>query len=455
MLTKDRAFYRSFAALCLTLMLERVVVCSVNLLDNLMLGNYSETAMSAAAAVNQLQFVFQQLVYGVSTGMVVMGSQYWGRGQREPLRRIAAVGLWCAGGFTVLMLGLSILLPRQLVGLFTGDAAIVAQGVTYLQIVQFTYPFFAITTVLLGSLRTVKSVRVALLASVAGLICNCGINFVLIPGRFGAPELGITGAAIGTLAARILECGLVAWYALRRDKKIGLQVRDFLRPDLQLLREFVPVAAPVVFAEFLWGCTTAIQTAIMGHLSASAIAAQSISATAFTLLKVASLGTASATSVIIGQTVGSGDRQRLREYVRTLQVLYVANGLVSAGLLLALRTPLLHLYRLSAQTAGLADAFLLLEAVVLLLNAYHLPMNTGVIRGGGDTRFSVKMDLVCIWAFALPLAALAAFVWHWPPVAVLLCLNADQGIKCIPVAIYGNSLRWVRSLTGSKEKADA
>ena len=446
MLTRDTAFYRTFFVLSLTLMAERVVVCSVNLLDNVMLGSYSELAMSGAAAVNQLQFIFQQLVYGASNGMVILGSQYWAKGRAEPLRRIAGLGMFWGMGFTVLFFLLSALFPRTMVGLFTSDAQIIDQGAAYLRILCFTYPVFAITTVLLASLRTVKTVQIALRVSILSLVVNCGINFVLIPGRFGAPELGITGAAIGTLTARILECLVVVWYILKRDQKLGLRIRDFFRLDWSLMRDYTGVSIPVVIAEFLWGCTTAIHTAIMGHLSASAIAAQSISVTAFTLLKVTSLGCASATSVIIGQAVGEGDRQKLREYTRTLQVFFLLGGGIVSAVLLLLRAPLLGLYTLSPETTQLANTFILIEAVVLFFNAYHLPMNTGLIRGGGDTKFSVRMDLILIWCFTIPLALLAAFVFHWGPVAVLLCLNADQGLKCIPVAIYGNSYRWVRNL---------
>lgn len=446
-LTRDKTFYRTFFTLCLTLMAERVVVCSVNLLDNVMLGSYSEYAMSAAAAVNQLQFIFQQLVYGASHGMVILGSQYWAQKRAEPLRRIAGIGMAWGILFAVVFFLLSSLFPQTLVRLFTRDAAIVALGVEYLQIIRFTYPVFAITSVLLASLRTVKTVRIALRVSVLSLVVNCGINFILIPGRFGAPELGITGAAIGTLTARCLECLVVVFYVLKKDRKIGIRTGDFFHLDLRLMRDYIGVAVPVVIAEFLWGCTTAIHTGIMGHLSANAIAAQSISATVFTLLKVTALGCSAATAVIIGQAVGLGDRQKLREYVRTLQVFFLLCGIIMSSVLLLIRKPLLGLYELSPATAELANAFILIQVVVLFLNAYHLPMNTGLIRGGGDTRFSVKLDLIFIWCFTIPLSLLAAFVFGWGPVAVLLCLNADQGLKCIPVAIYGNSYRWVRQLT--------
>ncbi len=446
-MTRDRSFYRQFFTLCLTLMAERLVVCSVNLLDNIMLGSYAETAMAAAAAVNQLQFLFQQLIYATGAGMVILGGQYWAQGQRDQVRRIVPIGLRWGAGFALVFFLLAALLPRQLVSLFTKDQTMIQLGAEYLQIIKYTCPLFAVTQLLLASLRTVKVVQISLRVSLLSLLVNCGLNYILISGRFGAPALGVTGAAIGTLTARGLECTVVLFYVLRRDRILRLRPADLRQTPGPLARDFARLTAPICLIEFLWGCNMAIQTAVMGHLSAAAIAAQSISVTSFTLLKVASLGSASATTVLIGQAVGRGDEATIRADTRTLQVLFCGLGLVLAAIMLLLRRPLLQLYALQPETAALARQFILIQAAVVFLNAYHLPTNTGIIRGGGDTNFSVKLDLCVIWCFAVPLSLLAAFVWHWPPVAVLLCLNADQAVKCIPIAIRANRYHWVKHLT--------
>lgn len=276
-MTRDRSFYRQFFTLCLTLMAERLVVCSVNLLDNIMLGNYAETAMAAAAAVNQLQFLFQQLIYATGAGMVILGGQYWAQGQQDQVRRIVPIGLRWGAGFALVFFLLAALLPRQLVGLFTKDQAMIQLGTEYLRIIKYTCPLFAVTQLLLASLRTVKVVQISLRVSLLSLLVNCGLNYILISGRFGAPALGVTGAAIGTLTARGLECAVVLLYVLRRDRILRLRPADLRQAPAWLARDFARLTAPVCLIEFLWGCNMAIQTAVMGHLSAAAIAAQSIS----------------------------------------------------------------------------------------------------------------------------------------------------------------------------------
>lgn len=448
MFTKDRNFYRSFAVLCLTLMLEQAVILSVNLADNIMLGRYSESALSGVAAVNQIQFVLQQIVFGVSSGMIVLGSQYWGQKRTGEIRTLSSIAMRAALGVAIALFIAVSLFPEQTLRLFTRDAAIVAEGVAYLKIIRFTYLFFAASSILLGTMRVVESVQIALRVSLLSLVLNCSINYVLIYGRFGAPEMGVRGAAIGTLAARIVELFVFAWYVFVRDRRVSMQPSDFLSADREMARDFFRVASPVILTQTLWGLANALQTVILGHMSDVAIAAQSISSNVFLLLKVASVGASSAAAILIGKAIGEGkDLSVLKEYTRTLQALFVAIGLVLGAALMIIRVPLLRVYNISDETRALANAYMIIQSVVLVTMSYQMPTNGGIIRGGGDTRFVMILDLISIWGIVLPFSCLAAFVWRLSPIIVIILLNSDQVFKCVPAFIRVNSYKWIKRLT--------
>lgn len=448
MFTKDRNFYRSFAVLCLTLMLEQAVILSVNLADNIMLGRYSESALSGVAAVNQIQFVLQQIVFGVSNGMIVLGSQYWGQKRTGEIRMLSSIAMRTALGVAIALFIAVSLFPEQTLRLFTRDAAIVAEGVAYLKIIRFTYLFFAASSILLGTMRVVESVQIALRVSLLSLVLNCSINYVLIYGRFGAPEMGVRGAAIGTLAARIVELFVFVWYVFVRDRRVSMQPSDFLSADREMARDFFRVASPVILTQTLWGLANALQTVILGHMSAVAIAAQSISSNVFLLLKVASVGASSAAAILIGKAIGEGkDLSVLKEYTRTLQALFVAIGLVLGAALMIIRVPLLRVYNISDETRALANAYMIIQSVVLVTMSYQMPTNGGIIRGGGDTRFVMILDLISIWGIVLPFSCLAAFVWRLSPIIVITLLNSDQVFKCVPAFIRVNSYKWIKRLT--------
>ena len=446
-LTRDRAFYQSFLRLCLTLMLEQAVILSVNLADNMMLGAYSEEALSGVAAVNQIQFVYQQLVYGVTNGLLVLGTQYWGQKRVAEIRRLSAIGLRLETALAVVLFVLVSVFSRPALRIFTPNEAFIAQGVDYLRIVRFSYPFFALTALMLGTMRMVESVRIALRVSIISLCLNVAINYLLIFGRLGAPEMCVRGAAVGTLAARAAECVIVAVHMFRREKTLDIHLRDYRRIDRAMLRDVLRVGTPVLITSALWGVSNALQTVILGHMSDSAISAQSISSTVFLLLKVTAVGAASAASVMIGRTVGTGDIGKVREYSRTLQAMFLCIGAVLALMMLSLRRPLLRVYRVSDETRALADAYMVIQSVVLFTMSYQMPVNTGIIRGGGDTRFVLWLDLISIWGIVMPLSLLGAFVWHWPPVAVIICLNADQCFKCVPAFLRVRGDRWIKRLT--------
>lgn len=441
---KDEGLYRRFLSLAVVLVLQNVVTLSVNLADNMMLGAYSETALAGVAAVNQIQFVYQQLLHALGDGVVIVGSQYWGKNQTVPMKRLASAAMRFGLVLSIALFAVVSLIPSRVMGIFTRDSGIIAEGARYLNIIRFTYLFFAVTQILLATLRSVETVKIAFKLSVLTLFVNCGINYVLINGHFGAPEMGVKGAAIGTLAARILECIVLLLYISKRERKLNLKWRDYLAWDRILTGDYLKVTIPMLTVQGLWGVNTALQTVILGHMTANAIAANSVASTLFLMVKSMAVGSAAATSVMIGKAVGSGDRDRAVSYARSLQRIFVLIGIVSGTLLFFIRIPVLSLYDLSAETREMANTFLIILSVVCVGMSYQMPTNNGIIRGGGNPMFVVKMDLISIWLIVIPVSLFMAFVVKASPVVVVCCLNADQIFKVVPAFLevrYGNRMR--------------
>lgn len=447
MKTEKATFYKSFFSLYIALVLQNVITLSVNLTDNVMLGAYSETALSGAAAVNQIQFVFQQLLNGLGDGVVIFCSQYWGKKQTETMKRISAVAMHAAITVSVLLFILVSLFPSEAVGIFTTDKSIIQEGAKYLQVIRFTYLLFAVTQILLATLRSAEIVKIAFRLSVLTFFVNCGLNYLFIFGHFGMPELGIEGAAVGTLAARILEITILIIFIWKRENRLQIRFKDYWKLDKGLCRDYFRVAAPMVVTQGLWGVNTALQTVILGHMTAAAIAANSAASTLFLLIKSISVGASSSASVIIGKTVGGGDLALVKTYAKRLQKLFLGIGILSAGLLFFLRVPFLSLYDLQPETMEMTNTFLLIFCVVVMGMSYQMPTNNGIIRGGGNAMFVVKMDLISIWLIVIPVSFFMAFVVEASPVVVFCCLNADQIFKCIPAFLKANYGNWIRRLT--------
>lgn len=446
-MVKDRAFYVNFFKIYSALVLQNVITLSVNLADNLMLGAYSETSLAGVAAVNQIQFIYQQLLMALGDGLVIFCSQYWGKKQVGPMKKIAASAMHAALAVGVLLFVLVSLFPYRALGMFTTDQAIIGEGVKYLGIIRFTYLLFAVTQLLLAALRSVEVVRIAMCLSAVTFFVNCGINYVLIYGRFGAPELEARGAAIGTLIARIIECAVLIVFVVKKEKRLKLKLQDYLQFDRVLCRDYFRITAPMLVVQGLWGLNTALQTVILGHMTAAAIAANSVASTLFMMVKSMAVGAASTASIIIGKTIGMGDIKVVKQYSIRLQKLFLGIGIVSGIILFFIRIPILNLYELSASTKEMANTFLLILSVVIVGMSYQMPTNNGIIRGGGNAMFVVKMDLVSIWMIVIPLSFIMAFVVKASPAVVVCCLNADQIFKCVPAFLESHYGNWIRKLT--------
>ena len=431
----------------LMLVLQNVIVLSVNLADNIMIGSYSETALSGVAAVNQVQFIFQQLIMAAGDTLVTVGSQYWGQKRTEPIKRLTVGALILAVSFGAAFFLAMSFFPEKIISLFTPSEQIIEAGVEYVRLIRYTYLLLAVSTVILAAMRSVETVKIAFFASVQTLIINCVINYLLIEGHFGAPRLGVTGAAIGTLCARAAELAVILVYFTVKEKKIAFRLSDLGIFDGSLLADYFKTALFIVIAAGMFGTSTALQTVVLGHMNDSAIAANSVATTLFQLLKVASVGASSAAAVLIGKTIGEGKTDKIKPYTVTLQVIFLCVGIMTSVVLNLLRLPILSLYELSPETKSLASSFILVLCVTCIGTAYEMPVLTGIVRGGGDTRFVFINDLISIWCIVLPLSFLAAFRWEWSPVAVLFCLNADQIFKCLVAFIKVNRYSWIKKMT--------
>ncbi len=446
--TKNREFYKTMFRMLLIVALQNVVAYSVNMADNIMLGSYSQEALSGAATVNQVYFMVQQFAISIGNALVVLASQYWGKKQVAPIRTLTGISLKLG-----LIIGACILVicgffPDLLLRIFTNSPEIIAEGKTYLMLVMWSFVLYMISNILMSALRAVETVNISFYISIVSLVVNVSINYVLIFGKLGFPEMGIRGAAIGTLIARGLELIIVLVYLARFDKKLNMfSGGGVWRFNRDLKRDYTKVYLPIMCAQVLWGVSVPMQTAILGHLSANAIAANSVATTFYQYLKVVVQAMSSVSAVLIGKSIGEGREERVRSDGRTLAVVDVVIGIALGMALIALRNPLLSLYNLNAEATQLALNLIVVMGFVMIGMSYQMPVSMGIIQGGGDTTFTMKMNLISTWCIVMPLSFMAAFWWKLPVVLVVLVIQSDQIFKCLPVFVHFRKYTWMKKLT--------
>ena len=443
----DSYFYKTFFRLFAVAAMQSLIIFSVNLADSIMLGSYSEAAMSGVSLANQIQFLLQCLINGVCNGLVVIGSQYWGKKQTEPIKKVYAAALWTGLAISAVLAAAVLIAPEGVLGILSDEPEIVAEGAAYIRIMGWTYPIFTIVFLLTSLMRSVETLRIGFITSLLALVVNISLNFALIFGKWGFPELGAVGAAWATFAARAVELVAAAIYVFAIDKKIRLKMKDAFHMEKDYVKDYLKTGLPLIGSGGSWGVAMSVQTAIIGRLGAAAIGANAIAAPVFQVVAVLYGASGSASSVLIGKTVGEDDIPRVKRYAKKLQIMYLIIGVLSAGLLLLLKSSILGIYSVTAETRALAATFINILAVTVIGSAYEAPCLVGIVSGGGDTKFVLFNDLIFMWGLVLPISALSAFVFHWAIPVTFFILKADQIAKCFVAVVKVNRFRWIRQLT--------
>ena len=447
-MTKDKNFYKTFFRLLVIIALQNIVVYAVNLADNVMIGAYSETSMAGVALVNQIQFLLQMLSMAVGEGAVVIASRFWGKKDTAPIKDVAALSMWLGLVIAAVIWAVVFFFPQEVLSLFSGNEAEISEGVRYMRIVCFTYIFFMMSSVLLAVMRSVETVVIGFVVSVIAFFVNVGLNRCLIFGWMCFPEMGVEGAAIATLISRVVEFLIVFIYVLFVDKKVRLKVGSFFRTDKRIFRNYMKVTYPMLLSYTSWGVAMSVQLAVLGHLSVSGpesvVAASSIANTLFSVVSVACYGAASASSVMIGKTIGQGKTDKLKEYSRSFQILFIAIGLFTGALLFFSKGFVLSFYEVLPETAVLAESFMDILSVTVVGTSYQVACLTVILRGAGDTRFVLFNDLIWMWGIVLPVSVLSGFVFNLSPVIVFICLKNDQITKCFVALFKVNGSGWIK-----------
>ena len=444
---RDRDFYKTLVVLAIPITLQNLIGLGVNLMDTVMLGSLGDDNISASALANQPYFVFTLFMFGLCSGACVLTAQYWGKGDTDAIRRILTLAVRASVICSLFFSAAVLLFPDSVMSLYTEDADVIRLGSQFLRIIGFSYIVSAISTTYLYVLRSVENVRLPLLINLTSFVLNTILNWILIYGKFGLPAMGIRGSATGTLCARIVELILAMIYAHAFDRRLRFRLPCIFYGRTGFLRDFLRYSLPVVVNETLWGTGVTMQSVVIGHIGSMEVAANSIAGVVQRLGSVAVFGVANAAAVIIGKQIGAGDERKASHYARMLLMVSLILGFCSAGFVFAIRGPAVAFYGVSAATKEYARQIIGVYAVIMMFMAFNSVNIVGVLRGGGDTRFAMAIDVGCMWLVALPLGAAAGLIWHLPLPVVFFLLSTDEPVKFLIGLARFRTGRWLRNVT--------
>lgn len=441
---KEKSFYKLILSIAVPVVLQNMITIGVNIMDTLMLGNYGEIQLSASSLANEFINIYHIMCMGMSMGAAVLTAQYYGAGNNPSLKKIVTIvlrmGLVIAAAFTVVTL----LFPEELMRLYTPDEAVIEKGVLYFRISAVTYVLLGVSLILTNILRTVHQVRFPLVLSIVTFFVNVFFNWVFIYGRLGAPEMQIEGAALGTVIARLVECGSLVTYFFVFDKRIGYRIKDLFMKCGDHVRVYITYAIPVMVSDTLLALGNSAVSIIMGHIGASFVAANSIISQTVRLSTVFNQGLSSASSVITGNTLGKGERDKAYHQGVTFLCLSILIGLAAAVIILLISPLLVESFNITQETKDIAYQLMASVSVMMVFQTVQSVLTKGVLRGGGDTRFLMLADILFLWLASIPLGYLCGLVWHLSPFWIYVALKIDWVIKSVWCIFRLRSKKWIR-----------
>lgn len=443
----DKTFLLTLVTLMVPMILQNLLTLGTQMMDSIMLGQLGQNELSASSLANQPFFIFNLLIFGMASGSSVLNAQFWGKRDIRSIKIIISICLKVAFTVSILLAAVVMLFPRAVMAVYTNDQAVIELGAQYLQVIGWCYIFHGIASTLLTSIRSVGIVRVAVVDSVFALVCNTSLNYILIFGKLGFPALGVRGAAIATVITRIGEVAIVLTYLLFIDKKLKFRPRDLAAFEMGLLKNYLKNGLPVAFNEVFWSIGVSIQSMILGRLGADAVSASQMSSIVQQFATVFIFGVANAAAIIIGNDIGAGRMEEAKSRIRAFRWIAVWVGLFAAGVILVLSRPVVGFYNVPEETKELALQMLRMLSVIVLFVSQTGIGVVGLLRGGGDPRFGVFVDLCGLWLFAVPAALLAAFVFHAPVLAVYLCSKLDEPVKLVMLTWRMRNGRWIKDVT--------
>lgn len=446
-IASDKKFYKLLFSISIPIAMQNLITFAVSMIDTLMVGSLGKVPLSAVSIANNLFFVLMILIFGLASGSNIMISQYWGKEDVKTIHKILSIMYRVCIGIILVFIGIAVFLPNQFMSIFSTDAEVIAEGAKYLRIVCIGYMFYGITNCTIMMLRSVKTVKISIVVYTVSLCVNAFFNWVFIFGNLGAPAMGVQGAALATAIARITEFTIVMIFMVFIEDKIRLRPKHLVKVDKIILKDYVGTCAPVLFNELLWSTGSSMISVVVGRMGTDIVAANTINSVAFQLVTVFIFGISNATSVIIGNTIGEGRKEKAKEYAFTIAIFSFIVGIMAGLIIYTIRPFVVSLYNVPAETKAIAMEIMSVTAIILIFQSVGNCMMMGVLRGGGDAKFVLINDIIFMWLIAIPGGFFAAFVLNLPIVPVFFVLKADEMFKSVVAIFRVVSGKWVKDVT--------
>ncbi|MBU5437343.1 MATE family efflux transporter [Tissierella sp. MSJ-40] len=448
---KDKVFLKSMIAIALPITLQNLITSSLNMVDTLMISSLGEASIAGVGLANQIYFFYSVLVFGVASGASIFIAQLWGKEDTSNIKRILGLSTSLSSMIGLIFTILAFFTPQYLMRIFTKDVEVIKIGSDYLRIVSFSYIINAVSISYGVASRSIGDAKMPMRVSGISFLVNTFFNWLLIFGKLGFPALGVKGAAYGTLIARIVEV-IFTLYAIYSDRQgvLAGNIKELTSWNKDFIFSFLKTSYPVILNEGFWSLGMVMYSIAYARIGKEAAAAVQISNTVLNVFMVIARGLANACTVMVGNKIGAGEEDEAITYGMRYLIIATTSGILLGIVLYFSSDLILKMFRnLTPELYNTSKKMLTVIALFFFVKTFNATMIVGILRGGGDTTFSMLLELGTVWLVGVPLAFIGALVLKLPVYLVQVLITADEVVKAIIGIPRIVSKKWVRNVTES------
>ncbi len=445
---KDKLFLKSMMAIAIPIALQNLVTSSLNMVDTLMTSSLGQSSIAAVGLANQIFFFYILIIFGVGTGSAVFIAQYWGKNDVHSIKKVLGLAITVSTGVGVIFTLAGAIYPKLLMRFFIDTEVTVQLGSEYLRIVVFSYIITAVSFVLNVGLRSTGSPNVPLKVSIVAFFTNTFFNYILMFGKLGFPAMGVKGAALGTLIARIVELSLLIYAIYSVEGPLAATLKELFGWEKEFVVKYFKTASPVILNEGFWALGQVMYSVAYAKIGEEATAAVQIVSTIQNIFFVIVRGLANSSSVMIGNKIGRGEEKEAYDYAINFLAMATLTGVV-LGLCMVFTSDLtLRLFKnLEPSLFDSAKKMLTVIGLLFFTKTFNSTVVVGVFRGGGDTKYSMYLEMGSVWLIGVPMAFLGAMVFKLPVYLVVALVNLEDITKAIIALPRVLSKKWIKDIT--------
>ena len=441
-----RSFLKKIAVIAIPVALQNLLTTTGSMVDTMMIASLGTAEVGAVGLCAQFSSLMFAGYWGFVGGGMLFIAQYIGAKDDDGINRSYGLTLTCMMTVGLLFGLMALCFPEAVMHMYTDKAHIQAIGIEYLRIAGFAYPLMVFSMAMAALLRCTGKVRVPLWGSIAGVLTNIFMNWVLIFGNLGAPKMGVRGAALATVLAQCVSCLVVLFAAFRSGHPYLLAVRRHFRWTRRFIRVYLKKCFPILCNEVLIGVGNMVINIVLGRQPEDAIAALAVFRTLEGLVIGFFAGFSNAASVLVGTEVGAGHPDRA--FGRAWRLVYLCQGIIAllGVALVALHTPILTVMGMHGESFRLAFGMMLIYLAFAIIRMGNWTQND-TFRSAGDATTGTVMEIVFMYLMVLPCVCVSGLVLKWPTLAVFTLCYADEPIRYVLMQIHLHKGKWIRPVT--------